>query len=308
MRVAIIGRSEALYDTAERVRARGHAVALVVTAREALEYRRTARDFEAYAAALGVPFLASARAADMLPLLDRLPPIDVGVSVNYPAIVPQAVIDRFRLGILNAHGGDLPRYRGNACQAWAILNGESRIGLCVHRMVGGELDAGDIVARDYLPIDRRTTITQVVAWMVARTPALFETALDRLAADPAYCLERQSADPADALRCYPRRPEDGRIDWTRSADEILRLVNASTHPYAGAFCEFEGQTLRIWAAEPVDDGERFLAVPGQVLRAGDGTVDVATGRGKLRLTEVEGAASGVVPPDRLIRSIRQRLR
>ena len=58
----------------------------------------------------------------------------------------------------NAHGGDLPRYRGNACQAWAIINGENKIGLCIHKMIGGELDISDIIARDFLKIDLGTKL------------------------------------------------------------------------------------------------------------------------------------------------------
>jgi methionyl-tRNA formyltransferase len=306
MRVAIIGRTQALLSTADRLTAAGHEVALVVSARPSPEYTRTLEDFQAYAASAGAAFLASPRAEDMLPVVEQMPAIDIGVSVNFPGIIPQTVIDRFRCGILNAHGGDLPRYRGNACQAWAILNGEPQVGLCIHRMVGGELDTGDIVAREYLAIDLRTTVTEVVAWMESRTPHLFEKALNHLFADPAFCLARQSADPADALRCYPRRPEDGRIDWRRPAEDVLRLINASTRPYAGAYCELEGRRLIVWSAELVDDGERFMAVPGQVTRAGEGMVDVATGRGKVRLRQVE-MDGGEVPVSQLIRSIRQRL-
>ncbi|MDP1571604.1 MAG: formyltransferase family protein [Vicinamibacterales bacterium] len=305
MRLAVIGRTEVLHAAAEHLRAEGHEVVLVATAREAPESAMAVQEFDAYAASIGARFLASARANDLVAALDAAGPIDVGVSLNYPAVIPQAVIDRPRLGILNAHGGDLPRYRGNACQAWAILNGEPRVALCVHRMVGGVVDAGDIVAREYLPIDLRTTITDVVAWMSARTPVLFADAIARLAGNPAFCLERQSEDPADALRCYPRRPEDARIDWRQPVVPIVRLVNASTFPYAGAFCEFEGARVVVRSAAPVVDGERYLAVPGQITRIDDAGIDVAAGDGKVRLTaiEIEGVA---VSPRALARSIRQR--
>ena len=98
---------------------------------------------------------------------------DIGISMNYPGIIPQSVIDCFPLGVLNAHGGDLPRYRGNACQAWAILNGEERVGLCIHKMIGGELDSGDIIAREFLQIDINTSITEVWHSMSRRIPSLF---------------------------------------------------------------------------------------------------------------------------------------
>jgi len=119
-------------------------------------------------------------------------------------LFPSLLSNCFPLGILNAHGGDLTRYRGNACQAWAILNGEERIGLCVHKMQGGELDSGDIITRDYLPIDYTTKITKVWDWMTERVPILMLEAVEQLSKDSSYVLEQQSADPQDALRCYPR--------------------------------------------------------------------------------------------------------
>lgn len=306
MRVGIIGRTEILYDTALRLRTAGHQVAFILTTREAPEYTRTAADFRDLAAQWNVAFAQGSRLAEHAALL-RDAAADIAVSMNFTAIIPQAVIDWFPLGILNIHGGDLPRYRGNACQAWAILNGEARIGLCVHRMIGGELDSGDIVARDYLPIDLRTKVTAVWEWMRRQAPTLVVEALERLGADPRYVLQRQPSEPGLALRCYPRRPEDGRIDWRRPAEDVLRLVNASNRPYAGAFCVFEDQRMTVWDAELVDDGEVFCAVPGQVTAIGADHVEVACGRGKLRLLSVQVDGGTEVAPARHITSLRRRL-
>ena len=307
MRIAIIGRTEILFDTAVALDKKGHEIACIVTAKEAPEYTRTAADFRLLADQLEVPFAQGVPIANHLNLLKKSK-ADIAVSINYTGVIPQEIIDIFPLGILNAHGGDLPRYRGNACQAWAILNGESRIGLCIHRMIGGELDSGDIVARDYLPINRDTKVAAVWDWMVCVTPQLMSGAVTHLAADPEYVLERQSQDLGDALRCYPRRPEDGRIDWRRTALEVLRLINASNKPYAGAFCEFEGEQLVIWDAEILEDGEIFCAVPGQVTAISPGHVDVACGSGKIRIKQIEIGGGGVMKPDVRISSIRTRLR
>lgn len=305
MKIAIIGRSEIMYDTALRLRADGHDIAAIVTAKEAPEYTRTATDFETLARDWGIPFVQTPRITEADERLRALGPLDIGISYNFSGIIPASTIGLFRLGILNAHGGDLPRYRGNACQAWAILQGEDRIGLCVHSMVPDELDSGDIIARDYFPLTLDTKITAVHGWMQQRVPALFAEAAAQLARDSGYVLCRQSKDPADALRCYPRRPEDGRIDWRASATDVLRLVNACNKPYAGAFTELEGQRLVVWDAE-LGPPENYLAVPGQVARIMPGGVDVTTGAGLLRLKTVEGA-DGPVPAARLFRSTRQRL-
>ena len=304
MRIALLGRTEILYETAELLRKNGHEIALIITAKEALEYLKTSADFKKLAGNFGVPFMHTPRIEDAIDLIRSCGNIDIGVSMNYTGIIPKSVIELFPLGILNAHGGDLPRYRGNACSAWAILNGEDHITLCIHRMVGGELDTGDIIIRDNFPIDLDTKITVIWQWFSLRIPSMFSEALECLQKDPKYIMAAQSNDPKDALRCYPRRPEDGRIDWNKPAENILRLINASNKPYAGAFCEFEGQKLIIWDAE-IAPFENFLGIPGQITMISGDFVEVATKTGKIRLKEVEYNGE-IVSPSKLISSVRQR--
>ena len=305
MKVAIIGRTEILYKAAEELHEAGHEITCICTAKEAPEYPKTSADFQQLAEKWNFPFIHSPRIGEEIAII-REAQSDIGVSVNYPGLIPQSVISCFPLGFLNAHGGDLPRYRGNACQAWAILNGEERIGLCIHKMIGGELDSGDIITRDYLPIDRTTKITKVWDWMTERVPALMLEAVEQLSKDSSYVLQRQSRDSTDALRCYPRRPEDGRIDWRQNAIDVLRLINASNKPYAGAFCEFEGNKMIIWDAELVDEQENFCATPGQVTLVGESFVEVACQKGKLKLKEVEIMGQLGIPV-RWIKSTRNRL-
>ena len=304
MRVAIIGRSEVLYDTTLLLHNAGHKIVCILTSKEAPEYTRTAADFFKLANKLKVPFEQGPKITEYADFFKKSK-ADIAVSMNYTGVLPQSIIDQFPLGVLNAHGGDLPKYRGNACQAWAILNGEQRIGLCIHKMIGGELDSGDIIARDYLSIDHSIKVNRVWEWMLLRTPQLMLEALQLLDTDSNYVLEKQSKDLAQALRCYPRKPEDGRIDWNQSAINIIRLINASNKPYAGAFCEFEGEKLIIWDAELVSDGEVFFAVPGQITKIGDGFIEVACKDRKIAISTCE--KNGIIyKPSTFIRSIRKR--
>jgi len=305
MKIGIIGRTEILYNTAVLMKEKGFEIVFILTTKEAPEYTKTSDNFRKLADEWGIPFVHSPRIIEQIDFI-RKSGADIGVSLNYSGIIPQSVIDSFPLGILNAHGGDLPRYRGNACQAWAILNGEPRIGLCIHRMIGGELDSGDIIAREYLDIDHNTKVTEIWNWMSEKIPALFSESVDRLKKNSDYVLEKQSTNSREALRCYPRRPEDGRIDWNKKSIDILRLINASNKPYAGAFCNFEGEKFIIWDAELIDDGEIFLAVPGQVTNIGDGFVDVTCGAGKIRINKIEFSGK-MINPDEVIKSIRMRL-
>ena len=305
MKIAVIGRSELLYDTATRLEAAGHEIVCILTAKEAPEYRRKASDFKQLSSTLGIPFAQGPKILEHVEFL-RSTSADIAVSINYTGVVPQSVIDLFPLGILNAHGGDLPRYRGNACQAWAIINGENSVGLCIHRMIGGELDSGDIIAREYLPIDFTTKVTSIWSWMNSRTPELMLQAVQKLAANPDYFLEQQSKDPEKALRCYPRKPEDGRIDWSKSAIDVLRLINACNKPYAGAFCYLEGEKVIIWDAQLIEDSENYCAIPGQITHKSKVFFEVACSSGKLRILEASLSETNLSALT-LINSIRLRL-
>ncbi len=257
MRVALIGRTEIMYNLIETLLSHGHEIALISTSKEAKEYKRSAKDFELKAKELGIPFLYAPKIStqENVEFIKKLGYIDIALSMNHTSIVGWDIIHLFKHGVLNVHSGDLPRYRGNAVQAWAIINGECKIGLCVHKMEGGSLDSGDIIVREYKEIDINTKVTECLEWVEDRIPFMFLESLKLLEQDEHYILQKQSQNPKDALRCYPRKPEDGRIDWKASNESILRLINASNRPYAGAFC-FYGQTkVIIWDAELYSDDE-----------------------------------------------------
>lgn len=305
MKIALIGRSEFLFLIAQDLLQSGHSIVGIVTAKESSADSWRATDFERFAAQSGLPFILAARPVTHEATISSWG-AEVAVSVNFPTILENSTIDIFPLGILNVHGGDLPRYRGSACQAWAIINGESQVALCVHKMIGGEVDSGPIIARERLAIDISTKVTEIIAWMKFEAPGLVTRSLEELEENPRYFLEMPSEDPADGLRCYARRPEDGQIDWRSNAETIIRLVNAHNRPYAGAFTYLEREHLIIWDAQLENDHENFLAVPGQVTRVGQGYIIVACGAGKVRVLQVE-VDGKVATPDFFISSIRRRL-
>lgn len=308
MNFALIGRSELSYDTATLLIKQGFNLKLVVTAKEAPEYKFTSDDFrqlalENKAAFFHSPKISAAEIGDIIKKED----IRIAVSVNYSGIISKDIIDLFPLGILNAHSGDLPRYRGNACQAWAIINGEEKIGLCIHKMIGGELDSGNILERKYFPVTIDSRVGEAFEWMTKEIPPMMLSSIRKLENDPSYIMEVQSQDPKDALRAYPRIPEDGKIKWNESAITILRLINASSEPYAGAFCQYNGKKIKVWRAKLYSDEERYLAVPGQISHiAENGSVIVITGDGKLKLLEAE-IDGNRMPANKIFTSFRKRL-
>ena len=309
MKIAIIGRTEILYETVKLLLKNGHDIPLIITSKEAPEYTKTEKDFKDLAQEINAKYLYTSKLSskENIELIKECEHIDIAVSLNFSSIISQEVINLFPLGILNAHGGDLPRYRGNACQAWAILNAEESIGLCIHSMIGGEIDSGNIIDREYLSIDINTKVTECWNWMTERIPQMFLNSVQKLQKDKNYILESQSKDTKDALRCYPRTPEDGRIDWNESSEEILRLINASNKPYSGAYCFYDQKKLIIWDADIFEDDEIYLSKVAQVANINkDGSVILITAKGKLKINQIE--YDGLIcNPSEKIKSIRKRM-
>lgn len=287
MRVAIIGRHQALYAAGLAAMEWGHEIGCVVTARSRPEYLRHEDDFQKLARMAGCPFLMSPNFADtaVRRLLDGL---DAAISMNWVSILDEKVLGLFNIGVLNVHYGPLPRYRGNACPNWAILSGEDAIHLCIHVMEPGELDCGRVLREATLPLSPDTYISDVYDWGDSIIPSLFIEALDLLEADSQYTL--RVASPADlaAFRCHPRVTEDAHIDWNRPAAELHRLVRASSSPLPGAYTYIfeKGKLSRLYIlrARETDGQGADLAVPGQVTaRNQDGSLTVRCGEGALRL-------------------------
>ena len=88
---------------------------------------------------------------------------------------------------------------GNACQAQAIINGEDKIGLCVHKMIGIRLDNGDIISRTYIKIERETSIGDVYKKFEKLIPKMLIDSINKLDSNPNFILEKQSTDPEEII-------------------------------------------------------------------------------------------------------------
>jgi methionyl-tRNA formyltransferase len=309
VRVAILGRTGTLLRAAQLLVSSGFTIPLVGTCLPASYDATTADDFAALARAQGSEYFCDSRInSDEILAVLRRANCDVALSLNWLTIMGAEACAAFPHGILNVHGGDLPRYRGNACANWAILNGESRVGLTVHRMEPAALDAGPILLKDFFPLDESTYIGDVYAWMESAVPELCLTAITRLRDGAARFVE-QDPDPATWLRCYPRRPEDALIDWRHSAAAIHRLVRASSRPFDGALTYLEGvEPVRVWRAEIGTHAGDFLAVPGQVMARSELDLTIACGDGVLSITDIEVAGvRGAEARARVGKSLRNRL-
>ena len=202
------------------------------------------------------------------------------VVAAFGQILTEEVLELPPYGCLNVHASLLPRWRGAAPVAAAIMAGDEVTGVTVMKMDAG-LDTGPIVAQRQEPIradDTRPTLMERLSFLGAEL--LAETLPAYVAGD----LVPQPQDDEEATIAERLRKEDGRLDWSRPALALDRKIRALT-PWPGTYTFWEGRRLKIIEASPLPDW-RGGEGPGTVVEVGDG-VAVVTGQGALRLEEVQ---------------------
>jgi len=166
---------------------------------------------------------------------------DFVFSFYFRSMIGEPLLNAGRLGALNIHGSMLPRYRGRAPVNWAILHGEKETGATLHYM-NARADAGDIVDQLAVPILENDEAREVFGKVCFAAEIILARSLPGLIAGTAPRLPQRLEDGKYFGR---RRPEDGKIDWTRSAREIHNLVRAVAPPFPGAFGQVDGERWMI---------------------------------------------------------------
>lgn len=169
-------------------------------------------------------------------------------SFYYRLMLKEPLLALPRRGAYNMHGSLLPKYRGRVPVNWAVLHGERETGATLHSMVI-KPDAGEIVAQQAVPILPDDTAGEVFGKVTLAAEMALNDALPGLLAGTA---PHRAQDLAAGSYFSGRKPEDGRIQWQRSAAEVHNLVRAVAPPYPGAFFEVPGHRLRVLATQLTD--------------------------------------------------------
>jgi methionyl-tRNA formyltransferase len=162
-------------------------------------------------------------------------------SFYYRHMLSPEVLGTAARGAYNMHGSLLPKYRGRVPVNWAVLHGERETGATLHRMVM-KPDAGDIVDQMAVPILPDDQAIDVFRKVTVAAEIVVHRALPDLLEGTASEVEQ---DLSKGGYFGGRRPEDGRIDWTKPARKIHDLVRAVAPPYPGAFTDFRGRRLGV---------------------------------------------------------------
>jgi methionyl-tRNA formyltransferase len=211
--------------------------------------------------------------------------LDAAVVVAYGLILPPAILDAPRLGCINVHASLLPRWRGAAPIQRAIMAGDTETGVSIMGMDEG-LDTGPMLLTERLAITPTTTGTTLHDALAAMGARLIVPVIEGVAAGTLV----SKPQPDTGVTYAPKLSREvGRLDWSRPAPELERLVRA-LDPWPGAWCLADGERLKVLATEVVDLG-RLTNDPGAVL---DLALTIACGDGALRLTRVQKQGKGAM--------------
>ncbi len=205
---------------------------------------------------------------------------DVMVVVAYGLILPQWVLDLPRQGCLNIHASLLPRWRGAAPIHRAIEAGDAATGVTIMQMDAG-LDTGDMLLVESLPIAPDDTTGSLHDKLADMGGRMVVQAL----AQPGTLV--RTVQPAEGV-CYAHKIEkrEAAIDWTHSADSIVRRIRAF-NPFPGAATTLAGESLKVWAASVSDQVPPADAVLGSIQAVTQDTIAVAAMHSIVNITQVQ---------------------
>ncbi len=220
---------------------------------------------------------------------------DIFVVAAFGQLLPKTILEMPRFGCINIHGSLLPAYRGAAPVQWAVLDGQKEAGDTIMQMNEG-LDTGDILMQESIPLSADETAGSLYDKLSSMGGPLLLKALDAIEAGTVTPVPQEDSGTHYAKML---RKEMGNIDWTKSAEEIGRLVRG-LNPWPSAYTHWNGKMLKIWMAEPVTQEELSAlgcdekngmdlkeAQPGTVMIVTKDTLMVQTGDGLLALTELQ---------------------
>lgn len=227
---------------------------------------------------------------DTAELISRLggEKVDIAVVVAYGLKLPDSLLEIPLHNAVNLHFSLLPAYRGAAPVNWALIRGEKKTGVTVFRLTS-IMDGGPVYRKKSLAVDPGDTAGE----LGLRMAELGADLLAETVRDIGGGLQ-PVAQPEEGMSRAPKlKKEDGHIDWSRPAGEIVNLVRG-VNPWPGAFCRIDGKVLKVWraaAADAVEGGK-----PGAIVTSGPKTgLVVAAGTEAVSLKEIQAEGKRRMP-------------
>lgn len=232
------------------------------------------------------PFL---RVSDFTKEIMELQP-ELIFAVGLSQLIPEEILQIPRLGAVGFHPTALPKGRGRAPIAWLVL--EQKNGAATFFSLLAGVDDGPILVQEPFQVDAEDTAATVEAKILLAEANALDRWLPQLAAGLMASTEQ---DHSSATWYGRRTPEDGWIDWHKSAETLLRLIRASTHPHPGAYTFRQDHKIIIWSAQ-LQDQHSECGVIGRILLVDEsGAFTVQCGERQLMTVTEWESSTGWTP-------------
>ncbi|WP_248242253.1 methionyl-tRNA formyltransferase [Microbacterium kunmingense] len=300
MRLVFAGTPAPAVPSLRALHASSHDIVTVVTRDDAPLGRKrvlTPSPVAAAAAELDLPILKTGRLDDAATTAIQDVGPDLGVIVAYGGLVREPLLSLPRHGWINLHFSRLPQWRGAAPVQHALIAGDSEIAASVFRLVA-ELDAGDVYEEVVLPTPDDATAGEVLALLAERGAALVREVVDAIA-DGSARPRPQHGRPTFAPKLGD---DDGRLDWTRTRDEVLHRFRGVT-PEPGAHTTLDGARVKVLRARAADPAAPLLP-PGRLGTHGRSVI-AGTATEPVALESVQPAGRGPMNAADWLRGLRQ---
>ncbi len=209
--------------------------------------------------------------------LNEIGETDLIFSINYLFIIEKELINYPKLFALNIHGSLLPKYRGRTPHVWAIINGETKTGITVHRINEG-VDTGDILLQKEIVIKHKDTGNDILRKYNKIYPELVERSLKLIKENKTRFTKQ---DEEKATYFGKRTPSDGEINWNWTKERIYNWVRAQAKPYPGAFTFYKDKKIIIDKIEFSDYGFNYNDNNGKILNISQKIIKVSNGAVKI---------------------------
>ncbi len=203
---------------------------------------------------------------------------DIMVTAAYGQILRQNILELCPKGVINVHASLLPKYRGSSPVQWAIVNGEKSIGVTIMQTELG-IDCGDIIIKDTVELDGCENSEEALEKLAVAGGKLVVEALDLIEEGKAEFTEQ---DESQATHCRMLVKEDGKIDFNKSAADVVNFIRGM-NPRPGAFTVCEHGVLKILRARVCDGSGRA----GEIIQADKRGLKVACLDGCVEITRVK---------------------
>ncbi len=209
---------------------------------------------------------------------------DLLMVVAFGQLLPAEFFNCPPLGALNIHTSLLPKYRGAAPVAHALMNGETETGVTLMKLDEG-MDSGDILTQVSIPIGEDATTGEVEDILAKKGVELMLRDMLSYARGE---LRARSQDPGEATLAPRIQKEDGQIDWNRNCTSIHNLIRA-LNPKPTAFARFREKGVKIWRSQRIpEQSGQAAAKPGEVCEITSDSILIRCGDGgQLALKELQ---------------------